>query len=237
MPRYRHHLSMRPSNSQTARLASTGLVHAPCGSVPARVQSRASVVDTPSEYPVLVLRQIPLHALDRAELSVRLGAPDRLVFLIGPSPNGDLPKPQAAALHPCQCGVRMHQQGDTLRAEDRRQRLIFRWGHCPRKRLCSMSVFSRISRFSGVSSSVPLILRMASPFRADKKPPAERIRWCKPAFAPRPHSAVCAGQKLRKIVPGITTRYSGFRRFLQPRSSKGHPLPKVLFIVIMLYYI
>lgn len=122
-------------------------------------------------------------------------------------------------------------------AEDRRQRLIFRWGHCPRKRLCSMSVFSRISRSSGVSSSVPLILRMASPFRADKKPPAERIRWCKPAFAPRPHSAVCAGQKLRKIVPGITTRYSGFRRFLQPRSSKGHPLPKVLFIVIMLYYI
>lgn len=117
MPRYRHHLSMRPSNSQTARLASTGLVHAPCGSVPARVQSRASVVDTPSEYPVLVLRQIPLHALDRAELSARLGDPDRLVFLIGPSPNDDLPKPQAAALHPCQCGVRMHQQGDTLRAE------------------------------------------------------------------------------------------------------------------------
>lgn len=145
MPRYRNHLSMRPSNSQTARLASTGLV----------------------------------HAVDRAELSACLGDPDRLVFLIGPSPNDDLPEPQAAALHPCQCGVRMHQQwGDTLRAEDRRQHLIFRQGHCPRKRLCSMSVFSRISRSSGVSSNVPLILRMASPFRADKKPPAER-RWCK----------------------------------------------------------
>ena len=85
----------------------------------ARVQNRASVVDTPSEYPALVLRQFPLYAVDRAELSACLGDPDRLVFLIGPPPNDDLPEPQAAALHPCQCGVRMHQQGDTLRAEAR----------------------------------------------------------------------------------------------------------------------
>lgn len=55
-------------------------------------------------------------------------------------------------------------------------------------------------------------------------PPGRTDTMVQTAFAPRPRSAVCAGQKLRKIVPGLTTRYSGFCRFLQPRSSKGHPL-------------